>query len=148
MKGNLVGNVLSLIFMDTKPEYIIKQDIWLEEYIKRDFNDKKKMEVIFDVISGFSEERRIKFAATFLEKNSDYEIFDSLELESGHHSWSGSELPLIDKRIEYYKKLESLMDGSKFIKHKLKINNIVDGLYKYRKKVIEEEFVGLWYFNK
>lgn len=125
----------------SEEEYTIKQDKWIEEYIEKNNTDIDKMEEIFNIISEFDEERRLKFIQTFLNVNSDFYIFDKISLISSSMSWSGSEIPVIENRINFYKKVAEILTDIKYLKHRIKIENIINGLKKYKESTKEREFL-------
>ena len=79
-------------------------------------------------------------------KINNYELFEKLQLESYSWSWSGSEIPIIESRIEYFKKLlKSIQNlGFKYIKHCMLINNRISSLEKYKNNTIRDEFLRDW----
>lgn len=99
------------------------------------------MEEIFNIISEFDEERRLRLIQKFLNVNSDFYVFDKITLISSSMSWSGSEIPIINNRINFYKKISDLLTDIKYLKHRIKIENRIDGLKKYKESIKEREFL-------
>lgn len=125
----------------SEEEYIHKQDKWMKEYIEKNNRDVDRMVEIFNIISEFKESRRLKFIQIFLNHNSDFSIFDKLSLTSSSMSWSGSEVPLIEDRINFYKKVEEFLKDIKYLRHRIKIENKINGLKKYKESIKEREFL-------
>ncbi len=125
----------------SEEDYSIEQDKWLEAYIEKNNTNIDKMEEIFNIISEFDEERRLKLIQKFLNVNSDFYVFDKITLISSSMSWSGSEIPIINNRINFYKKISDLLTDIKYLKHKIKIENRIDGLKKYKESIKEREFL-------
>ena len=79
-------------------------------------------------------------------KINNYELFEKLQLESYSWSWSGSEIPIIESRIDYFKELlKSIQNlGSNYIKHCMLINDRIKSLEKYKNDIIKDEFLRDW----
>lgn len=62
------------------------------------------------------------------------------------YSWSGSEVPLIEARIEYYTKINENIKklGIKYVNHNLYIEKIIHRLEQKKKDVIRKEFIEDW----
>ena len=102
------------------------KDNWLEHYIIQNHNNYISMELIFDIISKFDDEKKLKYIKLFLEYNKGYDYFVRLPLFPNICGWTGSEIPLIQKRIDYLKKLLKLFTGITWIKHKKHIEDLIE----------------------
>ncbi len=121
-------NPIEEFFTCNSPKTITQKnmDKWLEHYIIKNNNNSINMEIVFDVISKFDDEKKIKYIGLFLEYNKDYNSFALLPLFPNSYSWSGSEVPLIQKEIDYLKKLLTLFTGITWIKHKKYIEDLIE----------------------
>ena len=138
-------NFLKLIFSNSKDNYDIEER-YLIDIIKNYSDNDDILTNLFIVISNRSKEGRIKCIIELLTINNNYELFEKLQLES--HSWScsGSEIPLIESRIDYFKELmESIQKlGSNYIKHCMLINEKIKLLEKYKRDTVRNEFLREW----
>ena len=65
----------------------------------------------------------------FIEKNPDYETFAQLPLLPTNYTWSGSEVPILSGFIEYFETLLPHLNGIKYLKHKNKINKMIETVH-------------------
>lgn len=101
---------------------------------------------MFIVISNRSKEGRIKCIIELLNINNNYELFEKLQLESHSWSWSGSEIPIIESRIDYFKEIlkEIQKLGSDYIKHCMLVTKGIELLEAYKNNTIRDEFLREW----
>lgn len=139
-------SLLEKLFCNSK-ETFQKEEKYLKQQINNFIDDKEKIIELFSIIAKKSKECRINCICEFLKISTDIELFKKLQLESYSWSWSGSEVPIVDKRIDYFvelsKKIEEL--GIKYIKHNLYIKEKADCLKKRKKDIIRKEFLEDWY---
>ena len=100
-----------------------------------------KMDLFFEVLSEFPRERFLAYIKMLLDQNISFEIFEKLRFEPRLSSWSGSELPQLDKRLKFLEAISELLVGAKFIEHKQYVIDYVAGLKLYRKRIQIREFL-------
>lgn len=129
-------SLLKRLFCNNK-ETFQKEEKYLKQLINNFSDDKEKIIGLFSIIATRSKECRINCICEFLKISTDIELFKKFQLESYSWSWSGSEVPIVDKRIDYFvelsKKIEVL--GIKYIKHNLYIKEKADCLEKIKKDI-------------
>ena len=139
-------SLLEKLFFNSK-ETFQKEEKYLKQLINNFIDDKEKIIELFSIIAKRSKECRINCICEFLKISTDIELFKKFQLESYSWSWSGSEVPIVDKRIDFFvelsKKIEML--GIKYIKHNLYIKEKADCLEKRKKDIIRKEFLEDWY---
>lgn len=113
-----------------------KQDQWIRHFITENFADTDKMEYLFYGIADLSTERKVAYIKLLLEHNASYEMFESLPLFPIITSWTNSAVPYLTSRIKYMEQILPCLSGLKFIKHKKRIESIIDGL---REQIRQEE---------
>ena len=114
-------------------EEIIKRKCkWIFEYINKYYNDMDKIEQIFYVINDSFPEKRKEYILQFLLLNKDCEEFKKIPLFSPLSSWSESEIPLIDRKIEFLEDLKNNINGIEYIEHKAYIDLEIEWHKKYR----------------
>lgn len=138
-------NYLKFLFSNSKDNYV-KEEKYLIDIIKKYSDNDDILADIFIIISNRSKEGRIKCVIELLKINNNYELFKKLQLESYNWSWSGSEIPIIESRIDYFKELmENIQKlGSNYIKHCMFINEKIKLLEKYKRDTVRNEFLREW----
>ena len=122
------------------------QEKYLVKLISENILQSDIIYLLFDIISEKSEDCRIACLNQFLLVNDDIEYFKNIKLESMFYSWSGSEVPIIESRIEYYTKINENIKklGIKYVNHNLYIEKIIYRLEQKKKDVIRREFIEDW----
>lgn len=122
-------------------EILIKQDLWLRNYIENNAFDDNKMNNIFKLICNFTESRRIDYILVLMKINSSINLFNKINIEPTTISWSGSEVPIISKRIQYYEKIIKSLNGITYIEHRSYLEDLNRRLKVRIEKVKIEEFL-------
>ena len=112
-----------------------KVDKLLCALIKNHHSDSTYIRCLFDAVACMSDSERIKYLKVFLGYCMDIEKFKKLPLFSNFSSWSGSEVPLIVRKIEFIKKLLEELHGIKYIEHKSYLEDKVKRLDEYIKQI-------------
>lgn len=86
--------------------------------INKHYDNYRYMEPLFDAISEMSNSERVKYYIVFLDCSTDIDEFKKLPLYSSFSSWSGSEVPLIEKKRKFIKELLGELHGINFIEHR------------------------------
>lgn len=124
--------------------YRDRPDKWIKHFIKTCYDDERKMRLISKAILGFDEEKRIEYIKLFLSCNKDLELFKTWQLFSCSMMWSGSQVPLIQKQIDYLNHLLPLLNGLDYLNHRKYIEDEIENKKKYMDKVeIDEILRGL-----
>lgn len=113
---------------------------WIKNYINNFYEDKEKIRLIFKIIVEIFSNKCIEFILYFLKRNKDIEDFKNIELFSSSYSWSGSEVPLIEKKIDFLKALKGSLKGG-FIKHKDYLKKLIDRKEEYKKDILLREYI-------
>ena len=99
---------------------------FLKCYIDIYYEDDLKMIFIFKLISNFSSDKRVYFIKHFLNRNNSFDLFSQLSLVPSREGWSGSRVPKLEKKKEYYKSLLSIMSGIQLLEHRKKIEEKIE----------------------
>lgn len=113
-----------------------KQDQWIRHFITEYSADTDKMEYLFYGIANLPSERKVDYIKLLLDHNPSYEMFESLPLFPLVTSWTNSAVPYLTSRIKYMEQILPCLPGLKFIKHKQRIESIIDRL---REQIRQEE---------
>lgn len=113
-----------------------KQDQWIRHFITEYSADTDKMEYLFYGIANLPSERKVDYIKLLLDHNPSYEMFESLPLFPLVTSWTNSAVPYLTSRIKYMEQILPCLPGLKFIKHKQRVESIIDRL---REQIRQEE---------
>lgn len=128
-----------------KEEILLKKQKCIEEYIKKNYTDVEKMYCIFNAICNFFSTKKEEYILEYLKLNKSIEDFKKIPLFSGFSSWSGSEVPLIDKKIDFLNKLNKSIDGLDYLEHKDYINSKIEKLEKYKRDIEIREYLEKYF---
>lgn len=119
-----------------------KQDAFLDEMIQRRHGDGDFMHTLFAVIRNMSEDRRRRHIETFLRYNQEFDAFAELPLESDSWGWTGSAVPMLQRRVDFFESLLPMLNTVSLLRHKQlveqKIQYLRDDIEREKKK----DFVG------
>ena len=127
----------------TRDEAVIRarQDRFLMRTIERRYDNLDLMQFLFGIIADFPPERRRPFTALFLEHNKSFEDFRKLPLEPDSWSWLESEVPTLQKRVEYFESLLPLLNTVEFLQHKQYVERIIQRLRKEIEREKKRDFM-------
>ena len=86
---------------------------------------------MFDVINSSFPRKKKEYMLQFLRLNKSIEDFKKIPLFSTFASWSGSEVPIIEKKIKFLEEINENINGLDYIEHMYYINSTIGGLKKY-----------------
>lgn len=122
-------------------EIMLRKEKWVESYIEDNFQNIEKMYLIFNVICNSFKHKKKEYILKYLKLNCSIEDFKKIPLFSNFSSWSRSEVPLIDKKIEFLKDLYDSINGLDYIEHKDYIGTKIEALKKYKIDIKVEEYL-------
>lgn len=140
--GYISENVMGSLFLKDKTSDLTieeRKNIWVKKYIGKNYGDIEKMKILFGVVQA-SFSNKVECYLEFLKYSKDSEQFRSLPLTPLTYAWSGSEVPLIDRRINFIEELILQIKGIDYIEHKYYLKEYKKGLEKYRKEVQVREY--------
>lgn len=112
----------------TDESILERQDEYFLGEICSEHSKKKYMHLLFSVIVNFESKRKITFYKTFLEKNTQFEDFKDLPFEPMPAYLSGSAVPMLQKKIDFYKKIIPLCNSAELLEHKQYIEQRIRGI--------------------
>jgi len=132
-KGRCFSYYESFFNKSVKPQtdniILEKQNEYLLKEIEAKFNNKDYMRFLFHVIVGFSSsERKLLFYKAFLDNNKNFDAFKNLPYEPTISSWSGSAVPMLQGKIDFYEKITQLCNSVEFLKHRYFIEEKIQKL--------------------
>lgn len=124
-----------------KPLIMKRKEAWIREHIDKYAYDEAEIKDIFDLIATVFPGKRLEYIKEFLEKNNSFDMFKKIPLFPSLRSWSGSEVPLIEKDIEFLQKLLDEISGVDYLEHKLYLKDWISGKKQYKQKVLKREYM-------
>jgi hypothetical protein len=91
-----------------------RQDELFTAWIHGNADDTVHMQFVFSLAAGFAYERRRALLGEFLERNASFEDFERLNLEPRTWMWRGSQVPMIQKRLEFFQSLLPYFNDIRF----------------------------------
>lgn len=140
--GYIRESVSSSLFLNDKNiDSVItrRKENWIKEYICDNYKDIQSMEILFGVIQN-SFTIKTNYYLDFLKYSKNVEEFKALPLSPLSYTWGGSEVPLIDRRINFVEDLITQIKGLDFIEHRSYLKEYKKELEKYRKRVQIKEY--------
>ena len=111
---------------ESKNSILQKQQQYIQNYIKGNAYNLKKLKVMFDIIVYRFDDLKDVFLLELLKYNDDIETFKKISLEQSSYSWSGSLLPIIEERIKSLERIKSKLIGSKYIQHRNYLDSLIN----------------------
>jgi len=112
-----------------------RQDKFLGRLILQRHDDAEFMEFFFTVIAIFPTDRRLAHMAIFLQHNNRFDDFKKLPLEPMISGWSGSAVPMLQGKIDYYESLLAACNTIDLLKHRQYLEQQIS----YLRKDIQRE---------
>ena len=114
---------------------------WLLNQLRNSIADIEKCKKLIYMVVISYPEWEIEFILEFTKLNNSVDDFKSLYLFSLFQSWSGSEIPLINKRIEFIKALMEHLRGLQFLEHRKYLEDRIKMEEKHKEKVEISEYI-------
>jgi len=118
-----------------------RRNEWIAHYIEKNSNDEAAMKFLFGVVCNLPEQHRLPAIVAFCANNPSYENFCNIQLTPTHMSWSGSEVPVIERQIAFLKRLRESLLGIQFIEHRARISAMIQFYQESKERVLLKEFL-------
>ena len=118
-----------------------RRNEWIAHYIEKNSNDEAAMKFLFGVVCNLPEQHRLPAIAAFCANNPSYENFCNIQLTPTHMSWSGSEVPVIERQIAFLERLRESLLGIQFIEHRARISAMIQFYQESKERVLLKEFL-------
>lgn len=142
--GFLVEDEGAAIFANSKEtsEFIKeRKKEWIKDYIEKNIGNSNNLKMIFNVIATFFASNRIEFLLELMNYTKDIEVFTSIPLFASSASWSGSEVPLIEKKIDFLSDLITSLKGADFIEHRAYLKERKNSYESYKQDILIKEYL-------
>lgn len=114
---------------------------WITNFIGHNYKENNEVIKIFKIIVTFFPEDKKEYILEFLKYSNDIKTFKDIPLFPSSGSWSGSEVPLIDKKIDFLKDLINDLKGAIFIEHRAYLKERINACEKYKQSVLVKEYL-------
>ena len=126
---------------DKDDEVNKKRREWIETYIAKNSKNRDSMKYLFDIIRNCPYNQFLSAVSCFCRCNPDYSDFCEIPLSPSSFSWSGSEVPLIEKQITFLTELSEALKGFQFIEHRARLSECIQWKQEYKQRVLMKEFL-------
>lgn len=123
-----------------KEELIDKQDKWINHCIESKYIDSKFINDLFEILSELPNDRKRLALVKFLSLDAEYNSFENLPLESNSWGGTGSMIPIMQDRIAFLASLFPYISGVKFLRHKQRVERMID---KWKERIKHQEIFEL-----
>lgn len=144
--GNVMGRITSVIFEQerkgkcfnyygsffnkgvnpqTDDVILDRQNKYLINEIETKFDKNEYMRFLFSAIAEFPPQRKLIFYKSFLDKNRNFDDFKNLPYEPTISSWSGSAVPMLQEKVEFYERITRLCNSVELLKHRQYVEQII-----------------------
>lgn len=114
---------------------------WIQDYIGKNMGNINNLKMIFRVIALFLASDRIEFLLELMKYTKDIEVFKSIPLFASFSSWSGSEVPLIEKKIDFLSDLITSLKGADYIEHRAYLKERKSSYESYKQDILIKEYL-------
>lgn len=136
---------LMKVLFETSSENIKKVQLeFTLATIERHNSNEQLMVRLFDILMEKDEEYKLKVINCFLKHNTNLEFFMKLSIDSKVTSWSGSAVPVYQRKIDYLNKILNFCDTIDLINHREYIKNLIDVNEARKENEKKRDFRGRW----
>lgn len=139
-----VKNNLTSLFanINRNKELRSKQEKWIMNYIDINYNNDDVIKNLFEIIRNFSEENRRNILLHFCKMNSSFKVFKELYFFPNQDVFGESQVPGIEKKINFIRDIKNELVGIKYIEHRAYLDERILKLEEYKEKTLINEFLG------
>lgn len=142
--GFMVQDESTAIFANSPdtPDFIKqRKKQWIKEYIEQNIESNRKLKTIFEIIASYFSADRKYFLLALINYRKDIELFESIPLFAAFTSWSGSEVPIIEKKIDFLSDLITSFKGIDFIEHRAYLKERKNSYEQYKQDILVREYL-------
>ena len=118
-----------------------KVTIWLTKHISEFGKDMNRMKFLINILCNCQKDIFLQGLVSFCHVNKSFDDFKSLRLTETSRSWSGSEIPLIDKQLDFLDNLRMQLKGIDYAEHRAWISEWIQNARNYRSRIEAAEFM-------
>ncbi len=113
---------------------------WLHDRLHSDLDIHKKKKLI-EVVVNVAPNWKLEFILEYLMENKKIEDFQEILLFPISASWTGSEIPLINEKMDFLKLLKESLKGIDYIEHRNYLDERMRRLEEYKSEVEKKEYI-------
>lgn len=114
---------------------------WILNKLRENAGDIEIVNKLLDGINTVYSSWKTEALVDYLKYDRDIDHFKQLHLLSMSASWSGSEIPVINRRIASLESIRDSLYGLEYIEHKAYIDDLIRSKEKYREEVKKQEYL-------
>lgn len=130
-----------LVYENNKSTRRERQDIWISSYILKNNRDTDKMKFIFGILCDLSDKQRKNSLLLFCKCNPSFSTFKEIPLTPTLLSWTGSEVPVLEKRISFLDELINNLEGLDYVEHRAYLTEYIQLIEEEKENVLLREFI-------
>ncbi|MDF1551369.1 MAG: hypothetical protein P1P88_26340, partial [Bacteroidales bacterium] len=139
------GEALRALFPNYDGKNSKKAIEFLQEIIDKDYNNDVNIEIAFSIVAYKYVDVKYDMLKRLLLLNSNFELFKKLEITRHTQSWTGSQIPLIERDKKTWQDilelLEVMPNKINFLDHISYVQEMIDGCEQNKKYVMKREFI-------
>lgn len=129
--GSFMGKIIKqlIILYEEQDSLKNRQLEWVCHYISTNATNDEKMSYVFDALSDYPNEIKVRYIEVFIQYNPDYSSFEKLSILPTSDSAIGSLVPVFSGWITFLESLLPLFSGIKYLEHKNYILRKIDSIH-------------------
>lgn len=140
--GTYLGTFFQLSMNSNNDDVWDRQNEYLLCLMNEQIENVDFIEYLFELISHFSDKRRLLFVKNFVRLNENFESFKRIPLEPSSWSSNGSWVPVLQERIDYWELLLPIMNTVNLLPHKQYVEHQIQGLYTKIEQEKKHDFIS------
>lgn len=114
---------------------------WILNKMLESVGNVSLVSILLDAVMVVFPDWKEEVLANYLKYDQDIEHFKQLNLLPTSESWSGSEIPVINRRITELESIRDSLIGPEYIEHKVYLEELIRSKEQYRDKVRKREYL-------
>lgn len=114
---------------------------FLMKLIEDKHSNVKFMKFVFSLVSILSEDDRRTLISKYINFNNNFTDFEQLPLESSSQSWSGSAVPMLQHRADFFQTLVPLFNTASLLEHKFYIEQKIKHIRSEIEREMKRDFI-------
>lgn len=132
-----------LLFSSTKKELVQRKKEWILNRIIGESDDTDIVNKLIQVVAIAYPESKNDYLLEFIEKNRNIDDFKKIHIFPSSESYSGSYIPVIDRKIDSIKELKNRMKGADYLEHQYYLDQKIE----YLENIKEQEELSEYFEN-
>lgn len=134
--------VFSVVFANhDKDSMVERKKEWILNKLHANISNTVIVNKILNIVNSIYPSWITDVILDYLKHNQDVENFKKLHLFAMSYSWSGSEIPLLNRKISFLENIRDSLSGNEYIEHKLYLNDVIRCIEKRREDVKKREYL-------